>query len=251
MHVDGAVNPARDVETINTELIFKDLDTVEKAIDRTQKMIKTGNKEAIAKVALCERAKELLLKGTLLVNEFTEEELDGMADLFLITAKKVLFVANVDEDGIHEDNAYVTALKELAALTGSHVVKICGKIESEIAGLDPAERGEFLSDLGLAEPGLGPLAREIYSLLGLQTYFTSGPEENRAWTIHKGDTAPKAAGVIHTDFEKGFIKADVYSIEDLEQYRTEVALRAAGKIRMEGREYVVRDGDIMFFKFNV
>ncbi len=251
VHVDGSVNPARDVDTINTELIFKDLETVEKAIDRAQKLVKTGSKEAKAKVDYCQTALDALNAGKVLRSVLTDDEQDGLKDLFLITAKKVLYVANVDEDGIAEDNDHVKSLREIAEKDGSHVVKICGRIESEIAELAETERADFLASLGLVEPGLAVLAREIYALLGLQTFFTAGPDENRAWTIPAGTIAPQAAGTIHTDFEKGFIKADVYSIEDLEHYRTEVAMRAAGKIRMEGREYPVRDGDVMFFKFNV
>ena len=251
VHVDGSINPSRDVDTINTELIFKDLDTVERAFDRVQKLVKTGSKEAKAKADLYERAKDELSRGTCIRNAFTAEESAEMYDLHLLTGKKVLYVANVDEDGLTTDNAHVTALRTLAAADGALVVKICGKIESEIAELPLEERADFLASLGLPEPGLAVLAREIYALLGLQTFFTAGADENRAWTISRGMTAPQAAGTIHTDFEKGFIKADVYGLADLEQYRTEAAMRAAGKIRMEGREYIVRDGDVMFFKFNV
>jgi ribosome-binding ATPase YchF (GTP1/OBG family) len=174
-----------------------------------------------------------------------------MSELNLLTAKPMLYVANVDEESLLVDNKPAAALRAYATSQGSDTVRICGKIEAEIAGLAPEERPEFLAGLGLDAPGLSHLATGVYRLLGLETFFTAGEDENRAWTIHTGTTAAKAAGVIHTDFEKGFIKADVYTLEDLEFYKSEAAIRAAGKIRSEGREYVVKDGDILFFKFNV
>lgn len=252
VHVDGSVNPVRDIETINTELIFKDLETLEKAFDRMGKLLRQGDKSTQLKADIYAQVIEALKRGECVRNAVTDPvELAELDDLHLLTSKPVLYVANVHEDDVLADNAYVTALRDYAAKDGSGVVRICAQIEAEIARLDLTERSEFLESLGLPEPGLNVLARAIYTLLGLETFFTIGPEENRAWTIHKGTLAPQAAGVIHSDFEKGFIKADVYSIEDLELHGSEAGLRAAGRLRQEGREYLVKDGDVIFFKFNV
>lgn len=250
-HVDGSVDPARDVDTINTELILKDLETVENAITRVQKLARSGDKEAQKTLTYYETARDALQEGKRIRIAFEEEELEILRELHLITAKKVLYVANVDEETLAEDNNHVKALRQVAKDDDSDCVKLCGLIESEIAQLEPEEREEFLESLGLEEPGLSVLARGIYSLLGLETYFTAGEKETRAWTINRGATAPQAAGVIHTDFERGFIKAEVYTLADLLEFKSEVALRGAGKIRQEGKEYIVQDGDIMFFKFNV
>jgi ribosome-binding ATPase len=251
-HVEGAIDPLRDVSIIETELMIADSDTVERNIDRTSKAAKSGDKEAREKLAVLERAMEAL-SGAIPVRklEFSIAERKLISELNLLTIKPVLYVANVDENGLAEDNKFVKALYEYSSSEKSECVKICGKIEAEIADLSETERPEFLATLGLSEPGLSVLAAHIYKLLGLETFFTSGPDENRAWTIANGSTAPQAAGVIHTDFEKGFIKADVYTLEDFEHYKTEVALRAAGKIRSEGKDYIMKDGDIVFFKFNV
>jgi GTP-binding protein YchF len=251
VHVDGGVDPLRDISTIDTELIFKDFETAEKGLARVSKAAKTGDKEMKAKLAVYEKTHAKLGEGVPARKALEVEELAAVADMHLLTAKPVLYVTNVGEDGLLEDNEYVKAVAEHAAGEGASYVKICGKAEAEISELVASERAGFLESLGLTEPGLNVLARGIYKLLGLETFFTAGEKENRAWTINVGAAAPQAAGVIHSDFEKGFIRADVYSLTDLEAYKSEAAIRAAGKIRSEGREYIVKDGDIMFFKFNV
>ena len=251
-HVDGGIDPVRDITTIETELVLKDLETVENGITRMEKTAKSGDKEAIHALAVFQRVRETLNSGTPAHAAVTDaDERAALRELCLLTMKPVLYVANVTEDGITGDNSHVTALREYAASQKAEVVVLCGKIEEELAQLDETERTEFLTDLGLTETGMNVLSRAVYKLLGLQSFFTSGPDENRAWTVRQGAAAPEAAGVIHTDFQKGFIKAEVYTLEDLETHRTEAALRAAGKIRQEGKEYTVRDGDIIFFKFNV
>ena len=251
-HVDGGIDPVRDITTIETELVLKDLETVENGITRMEKTAKSGDKEAIHALAVFQRVRETLNRGTPAHAAVTDaDERAALRELCLLTMKPVLYVANVTEDGITGDNSHVTALREYAASQNAEVVVLCGKIEEELAQLDENERTEFLTDLGLTETGMNVLSRAVYKLLGLQSFFTSGPDENRAWTVRQGAAAPEAAGVIHTDFQKGFIKAEVYTLEDLETHRTEAALRAAGKIRQEGKEYTVRDGDIIFFKFNV
>jgi len=250
VHVDGSVDPQRDISTIDTELIYKDFETAEKSLTRVSKAAKTGDKDAKTKLAVYEKAYAKLGEGVPARKALEPEELELISDMHLITSKPVLYVTNVGEDDLLEDNNYVKAAAEHARGEGASCVKICGKVEAEISELPVDERAGFLESLGLAEPGLNTLARAIYKLLGLETFFTAGEKENRAWTIHAGATAPQAAGVIHSDFEKGFIKADVYTLADLETYKSETAIRAAGKIRSEGREYIVKDGDIMFFKFN-
>ncbi|MBN1600975.1 MAG: redox-regulated ATPase YchF [Chitinispirillaceae bacterium] len=252
VHVEGSIDPQRDISIIDTELILADLGTVERSVTRVEKAAKSGDKEAIQKVAVFKKANDALSQGIPIRKAITDpDEQKLLNELHLITSKPVLYVANVDEDGVATDNDAVKTVRKIAADENAECIKICGKLEEEIAQLSQEERDVFLAELGYEEPGLAVLSRAAYNLLGLETYFTAGKTENRAWTIKKGFKAPQAAGVIHTDFEKGFIKADVYSLEDLETYKTEVALRAAGKIRSEGREYVVQDGDIMFFKFNV
>jgi hypothetical protein len=251
-HVDGSIDPLRDIDTIETELILADLDSCERRMQRYQKAGKGGDREALLHASVAQRMYEALNSGQpVRALTFAGEELDSMRQAQLITAKPVLYVCNVDEAGLTQDNPFVTAVRKRASEVGAGVVLISARIESEIAELDDADKKDFLESLGLAEPGLAVLARETYRLLGLQTYFTAGEKEIRAWTIGKGWTAPQAAGVIHSDFEKGFIKAEVYSIEDLEAYKTEAAMKAAGKLRLEGKEYVVRDGDVMHFRFNV
>jgi GTP-binding protein YchF len=252
VHVEGSIDPQRDISIIDTELIFADLGTVERSVTRVEKAAKSGDKEAILKVGVFKKAYDSLSRGIPVRKSITDpEEQKLLNELHLITAKPVLYVANVDEDGVANDNDAVKIVRTIASDEGAECIKICGKLEEEISQLSQEERNLFLAELGYTEPGLATLSRATFKLLGLETYFTAGKEENRAWTIKRGFKAPQAAGVIHTDFEKGFIKADVYSLEDLETYKSEVALRAAGKIRSEGREYVVQDGDIMFFKFNV
>ena len=251
-HVEGSVNPLRDIETINIELALADLTSVEKRRDRYAKLAKSGDKEAKLHADVAERLMGMLGAGVpARAADWTDAERASVKECQLITFRPVLYVCNVDEAGV-KGNAYVDLVKAHAAAEGGRHVVICAKIESEIAELDdPEERAMFLGELGLEEPGLATLARITYELLGLQTYFTAGPKEIRAWTISKGATAPQAAGVIHTDFERGFIRAEVYSVPDLEQYGTEAALKAAGKLRVEGKEYIVQDGDVLHFRFNV
>ena len=251
-HVDGGVDPLRDIETINLELIFADLEAAERRAEKWKKASKGGDKDAIAEHSVATKLVELLHEGKpARAIELPESEREVMKRAQMITAKPVLYVCNVDEDGLQQDNEYVKRVREHAAAEGSGVVVLCAKVEAEIAELDQEDREVFLGDLGLEEPGLGVLARGTYALLGLQTYFTAGEKEIRAWTIQEGWTAPQAAGVIHTDFERGFIKAEVYSIPDLMEHGTEAAMKAAGRLRIEGKEYVVKDGDVMHFRFNV
>jgi GTP-binding protein YchF len=250
-HVENSIDPLRDIEIIQLELILADMQSAERRADKYRKQAKGGDKEALQHAVVAEKLVELFNEAKpALAGEWTDEELIALKAAQMITAKPVLYVCNVDEAGLH-GNAYVEKVKARAAQENAGVVIICAKVESEIAELDPSDRAAFLADLGLKEPGLASLARETYKLLGLQTYFTAGPKEIRAWTIPLGAKAPQAAGVIHTDFERGFIKAEVYSIPDLLEHKTEGALRSAGKLRIEGKEYVVQDGDVMHFRFNV
>lgn len=248
-HVDGEVNPLRDVETIELELIMADLESVEKRLKRIGKMMDAKSK---AEKAALEKARDLLNDGVWLNgSDLSDQDREQIASLFLLSMKPVLFIANVSEDDLGEDNEYVRTLREHAEKTESGIVVISGKIESEIASLDREEAQEFLQEMGMEEPGLAALARETYKLLGLQSYFTAGEKEIRAWTVPVGAKAPNAAGVIHTDFEKGFIRAEVFTLEDLETHGSETEIRSAGLMRSEGKEYVVQDGDIMHFRFNV
>ena len=255
IHVDGSVDPIRDVSVIDTELIFADLDTVTKRFATIQKTARAGNdKKALATLSVLEPVKAALESGNPVRSlNLSADELQLIHDFHLITAKKVMYVANVDDNDIgnSEPNPYVKKLMEHAAKEGSPVIQICGKIESEIAELPEEEKAAFLSDMGMEEPGLNRVIRAGYDLLGLQTYFTAGEVEVRAWTIQKGWKAPQAAGVIHTDFEKGFIKAEVYHFDDLMKHHSEQAIRDAGALRLEGKEYIVKDGDIMHFRFAV
>jgi ribosome-binding ATPase len=254
IHVDGSVDPVRDISVIDTELMFADLDTVTKRFNATAKAAKGGDKKAAAVMGVLEPVKAALEKGLPVRSlNLTADEMALIYDFHLITAKKVMYVANVDDTdiGSSEPNEYVKKLMAHAEKEKSPVVVICGKIESEIAELAEEEKKSFLAEMGMEEPGLNRVIRSGYELLGLQTYFTAGETEVRAWTIKKGDKAPQAAGVIHTDFEKGFIKADVYHYEDLMKYKSESAVKDAGAMRLEGKEYVVKDGDIMHFRFAV
>ena len=251
-HVDGDVAPLRDIETIELELMLADMESVDKRILRFTKLARSNDKEAKFHLATAEKMKALLDAGQLIRSgDWDENEWASIKDAQLITSKKMLFICNVDESGLEADNDHVKAVREHAASMESGVVVICGQAEAEIAELDAEERVEFLADLGIDEPGLDKLSRATYELLGLQTYFTAGPKEIRAWTIKKGCKAPQAAGVIHTDFERGFIRAEVYTIDALEEYKTEAGLKSAGKLRVEGKEYDVQDGDVMHFRFNV
>jgi GTP-binding protein YchF len=253
VHVAGRIDPMSDVEIINTELALADLASVDKALDRAIKAGKSGtDKDAVRRRALFERAKALLDQGKpARLLELGEDDRRDLRELHLLTAKPVMFIANVDEAGLKTDNAYLTALRARAAVEHAVVVPVCAAIEAEIAQLDEAERDEFMRDLGLAEPGLNRVIRGAYELLGLITYFTAGPKEVRAWTVRRGSTAPQAAGVIHTDFERGFIRAEVIAYDDYIRYRGEAGAREAGRLRLEGKEYVVHEADVMHFRFNV
>lgn len=254
-HVDGKIDPVADVETIHTELALKDLDTVSKRLDRARKQSKGGDAKEKAAVALCERLIAVLDEGkpARLVEATNETEAVILRDLMLLTSKKVFYVANVEEDvlGDLSSSKHLQALREYATAEGAPVIPICAALEEQISELDPEDRPEFLEAAGLEEPGLNGVIKTGYELLGLDTYFTAGPKECRAWTIQRGATAPEAAGVIHTDFERGFIKAEVIWWEDLVGLGSEVKCREAGKMGIEGRDYKVRDGDVIHFRFNV
>lgn len=253
IHVAGRVDPLSDIDVIDTELMLADLEIVQKRYDKAQKLVRNTQDSKIKNEfsALTKLLEALNAGKPARTVDLTDEERPLIRDLHLITLKPNLFVANVDEAGLKEGNAHTAAVEQRAAEQGSQVVRICGALEAEIAQLEPAERTEFLSEMGLHEPGLTRLIHAAYKLLGLLTYFTSGVQEVRAWTIKKGTKAPGAAGVIHTDFERGFIKADAYNCEDLFRLGSEQAVKEKGLLRSEGKEYVVKDGDILFFKFNV
>lgn len=255
VHVDGSVDPVRDKEVIDVELQIKDLETVETRLAKVQKQAKVGADKDAKKLAdLLERYRAALLEGRSCrsVALQNEDEENMAKELYLLTNKKVLYVCNVDEASAATGNAYVDAVREAVKDEDAEVIVIAAKTESEIAEIDSYEdRQMFLDELGLQESGVVRLIQSAYHLLGLQTFFTAGADECRAWTIHKGDKAPKAAGVIHSDFEKGFIRAEVIKYDDFVQYKTEAAVRAAGKMGIEGKEYIVQDGDIMHFLFNV
>ncbi|MBR2282383.1 MAG: redox-regulated ATPase YchF [Spirochaetales bacterium] len=254
IHVNNRIDPASDIETIDIELCLADYDTVDKRYQKDSKLAKVNHsKDLLAVIPLYERLLAGLEKGVSARSIITDPDERAMVqDLHLITMKPVIYVCNIDENSIGEDNGYVRTVKAIAEKEGASVVTICGKVEAEIAAMDtPEERAEFLSEMGLEESGMNALIREAYKTLGLRTFFTAGPDEDRAWTFKAGSKAPQAAGVIHTDFEKGFIKAEVYSCEDLFKYGSEAKVKEAGKLRIEGKEYVVQDGDVMFFRFNV
>jgi len=252
IHVSGSVDPMRDIDIIDLELALSDVETAERRVKKASGGAKTGNKEAKIELALAEKVFAHLESGkaarTLVLSD---DERKQVATFGLLTAKPVLYCCNVGEADLPKGNAWSDAVRARAEREGAGVVILCGKVEAELAELGDADRGELLASYGLTEPALASLARECYRLLGLQSYFTAGEKEIRAWTIRKGALGPEAAGVIHTDFEKGFIRAQVYTLADLEQHGSEVAIKAAGKMRMEGKEYVVADGDIMHFLFNV
>ncbi|MBK6636946.1 MAG: redox-regulated ATPase YchF [Rhodocyclaceae bacterium] len=252
IHVAGKIDPLHDIEVIDTELALADMASVEKALNRYSKQAKSGgDKEAKAMVPVLEQCLAQLNEGKpVRALDLSKEERALIKQLFLITAKPVLYVANVKEGGF-ENNPYLEVVQKHAATEGSQVVALCAAIEAEIADLEEEDKQMFLSEMGLDEPGLNRLIRTGYTLLGLQTYFTAGVKEVRAWTIHTGDTAPQAAGVIHTDFEKGFIRAQTIAFEDFITYKGEAGAKEAGKMRAEGKEYVVKDGDVMNFLFNV
>ena len=251
IHVSGKVDPVSDIETIHTELALADLDTVEKAMQRAAKTAKAGDKEAIRLAALLEKVRAQLNEGKPVRGmKLEKEDLVLLKPLCLMTAKPAIYVANVDDKGF-ENNPLLDRVREYAAKEHAPVVAICAALEAEIADLSDEDKNVFIADVGMTEPGLNRLIRAAYELLGLQTYFTAGEKEVRAWTMHQGDTAPQAAGVIHTDFEKGFIRAEVIAYEDYVKFKGEHGAKEAGKMRLEGKEYIVHDGDVMHFRFNV
>ena len=256
--VEAPVDPESDILTINFELAQADIQTIQKRQEKNVKQVRALGKEAEKQLApfnsAVEKIMPLLQEGKCArLADLTDDEKLAIRDMFLLTMKPTLYVANIDEDSIADGtNKYVETLKKIAESEKSEVVVICGKFEADLAEItDPADRKDFMDSVGLSESGLAVLARKAYHLMGLATFFTGGADECRAWTIHAGDTAPKAAGVIHTDFEKGFIRAEAYSIDDLRQYGSEQKIKEAGKYRQEGKDYIVKDGDVLFFKFNV
>lgn len=254
IHVDGTVNPVRDKEVIDTELQLKDLETLEKRISRIEKAAKSGDKVAMKEYNVLAQIQKLLLEGknARMYSPQNEDEEIVIKNLQLLTSKPVLYVCNVDEASAATGNKWVHEIKRMAEAENSATLVLAAKIESEIAELESyEERMMFLRELGLEDAGVNRLIRAAYDLLNLQTFFTAGQKEVRAWTIRKGDTAPKAAGVIHSDFERGFIRAEVISYEDFIGFGSEAAVREAGKLRIEGKDYIVRDGDVMHFRFNV
>jgi GTP-binding protein YchF len=252
LHVDGGVDPVRDIGTIETELMLADLQSIDGMLEKARRTAKSGDKEAIAKVELLDRCRACLDDGRPIRSlDPTAEETAMLRSLGMITAKRVLFVANVDENDPQGNGPLVQKVRAYAKENGGSVVVVCAKIESELAELPEADKKEMLAGLGMAEPALANVARAAYELLGLQSYFTAGEKEVRAWTIHKGFTAPQAAGVIHTDFERGFIRAEVYTVKDLQELKNEKSIREAGRMRAEGKSYVMQDGDVCHFLFNV
>ena len=252
VHVSGKVDPVADIETINTELALADLATVERSLARYAKVAKAGgDKEAQRLVAVLEKCEAVLNQARPVHTlDLYDEEKAVLKSLSLLTAKPTLYVANVKEDGF-EGNPHLEAVRRHAAAEGAPVVAVCAAVEAEIADMSPEDRSVFLADMGMSEPGLDRVIHAGYALLGLQTYFTAGPKEARAWTVHRGATAPQAAGVIHTDFERGFIRAEVIAYDDYIAYKGEIGAKETGKMRSEGKDYVVKDGDVILFRFNV
>ncbi|MDI6601823.1 MAG: redox-regulated ATPase YchF [Thermoanaerobacteraceae bacterium] len=254
IHVDITIDPVRDVETINLELIFADLETIEKRLERTKKMTKSGDKMYLRQVEVLENMKYELEKGKPVRKiDFDDQDKEFVRSIDLLTDKPILYVANINEDEIldTDDNKYVKTLKEYAKKEGSDVITICAKIEAEIADMDDSEKLSFLNDIGIEEPGLNKLIRKAYEMLGYITFFTAGPKEVRAWTILKNTKAPQAAGKIHSDFERGFIRAEVISFEDLVRAGSQTRARELGLMRSEGKDYIMHDGDVVVFRFNV
>ncbi|HRO62936.1 redox-regulated ATPase YchF [Thermomonas sp.] len=251
IHIANRVDPIADIETIDTELALADLDSVEKAIARYERVAKSGDKDAKAKIDVLGRLRAALDQGKAARSvALDDEEKLVIRDLFLLTLKPVMYVANVLEDGF-EGNPHLDAVRARAQAEGAQVVPVCAAIEEELSQMDEADRDVFLADMGLGEPGLNRVIRAAYTLLGLQTYFTAGVKEVRAWTVRAGSTAPQAAAVIHTDFEKGFIRAETIGYDDYIKYRGEAGARDAGRLRLEGKEYRVQEGDVLHFRFNV
>ena len=251
VHVSASINPKSDIDTINTELALADLESVQKALDKVSRVAKSGDKDAQKQTALLEKVQAHLDDGQPVRSlGLDNNELTDLHSLHLLTVKPTMYIANVDEDGF-ENNPHLDLVQKIAATEGAEVVVVCNKLESEIAELDEEEKIEFLQEMGMAEPGLDRVIRAGYTLLGLQTYFTAGPKECRAWTVKKGATAPKAAAVIHTDFEKGFIRAEVIGYDDFIDNNGEQGSKDAGKWRLEGKDYLVANGDVIHFRFNV
>lgn len=253
IHVAGSVDPARDIEIINMELVLADMETVDGSLSKAERAAKSGDRDAIARFEVLKKVKPILAEGkparTLKLEDPDQQK--AMKQLSLITSKRVMYVMNVDEDDLHGQSPACQKVRAIAKAEHSEAVPVCAKIESELADLNDADRDEMLHSLGLDEPALASLARAAYKLLGLQSYYTAGPKEIRAWPVPIGATAPQAAGVIHTDFEKGFIRAEIYSVADLEQFKSEKAIKEAGKMRVEGKDYVMHDADVCHFLFNV
>jgi len=251
IHVAGKVDPIADIETIDTELALADLESVDKALNRTERAAKANDKDALAKKPVLQKLAAALNEGRSARSVGLDEEEKALVrDLFLLTLKPLMYIANVADDGF-EHNPLLDAVRERAISEGAEVVPVCAAIEEELAQLDETDRDEFLKDMGLDEPGLNRVIRAGYKLLDLQTYFTAGVKEVRAWQVKRGATAPQAAGVIHSDFEKGFIRAETVGYDDFIQYKGEAGAAAAGRLRKEGKEYIVKDGDVLHFLFNV
>lgn len=252
VHVHGSVDPARDMETINLELIFADLETIERRADRARKNGKGGDKQCLAEAALCDRIKAHLESGKpVRTMELSDDEHAAVKAMFLLTTKPVIYVANISEDEIGQENPLADKLYAAAKAEGAEALTICAKVEEEIAELSPEEKQAFIEELGIGESGLDKLVKACYKLLGLISYLTAGPKEVRAWTIERGTKAPQAAGKIHTDFERGFIRAEIVSYDTLMENGTMLACKEKGLIRSEGKDYVMQDGDIVVFRFNV
>ncbi len=250
-HVEGSIDPIRDIEIIDFELALADLAVAERRLDRLSRTMRTGDKNAARAHVVVARLVDVLSEGQAARTvQWSDDDLEALEEIGLITMKPVLYVCNVDESGL-DGNEFTVRVAEKAVAEGSAAVVLCAEAEAEIAQLDDADRPTFLEELGVAEPGLAVLARATYELLGLETFFTAGPKEIRAWTIRRGTRAPQAAAVIHTDFERGFIRAEIYCIDDLLKAGSEAGLRSVGKLRVEGKDYVVADGDVVHFRFNV
>jgi GTP-binding protein YchF len=252
VHVEGSVDPERDIEVIETELLLADLEALTKRNDRVGRLARVGQKEYLGQAEALTKAITAVEKGTpLRAVGLTTDEQEALADLNLITLKPVLYVANVAENDLGNETPLLAKVRRVAADKGGEIVVICGELEAQIAQLPEEERGEFLKDMGLEEPGLDALVRAAYKLLDLETFFTAGPKEARAWTIHRGSKAPQAAGKIHSDFERGFIRAETIAYDDYIANKGEQGAKAAGRMRSEGKEYEVQDGDVILFRFNV
>ena len=251
VHVTGKIDPISDIETIDTELALADLESVDKALNRVERAAKANDKDALARRPVLQKIQAMLNEGRAARSAGLDaDEQALLRDLFLLTLKPLMYIANVKEDGF-ENNPYLDKVRQHAATEGAEVVPVCAAIEEELAQLDEADRGAFLADMGLTEPGLNRVIQAAYKLLGMQTYFTAGEKEVRAWQVKVGATAPQAAGVIHTDFERGFIRAETIAYGDFIQYKGEAGARDAGRLRKEGKEYIVKEGDVLHFLFNV